>query len=147
MIDKNIQNQNNEENNLLSDPEALLEEFRKSSQNLIETTEEFIEWTDADKTILIEELIRIRNFCDAIIEANPITYRLSSIMEKTELDELTLRKLLKAVGIDIDIAVENPQETITQQELIPLLADRAGSREGDLLADFIRGNRRILKNC
>ncbi len=147
MSEFNPQNSKGEENALLSDPEVLLEQVRISSQKLIEATEEFIEWTRADKTILIEELIRMRNFCDAVIEANPITYQLSSIMAKTELDEPTLRKLLKDVGTEIDVNAENPQEAIIQKDLIALLADRAGSREGDLLAEFIRGNKRIFTNC
>jgi hypothetical protein len=147
MIEIDPKNSKGEENALLSDPEELLEKIRLSSQTLIETTQEFIEWTNADKNILVEELIRMRNFCDAVIEANPITYQLSSIMTKTELDEGILRKLLKDVGVDIDVNVKNPQETITQDDLIALLADRAGSREGDLLAEFIRGNKRIFVNC
>ena len=147
MTQINPQNSQGEENTLLSDPEELLEKIRLSSQTLIETTQEFIEWTDADKNILVEELIRMRNFCDAVIEANPITYSLSSIMTKTELSEPTLRQLLKDVGVDIDVNVKNAQETITQNDLIALLADRAGSREGDLLAEFIRGKKRIFVNC
>jgi hypothetical protein len=147
MIEIDPKNSKGEENALLSDPEELLEKIRLSSQTLIETTQEFIEWTNADKNILVEELIRMRNFCDAVIEANPITYQLSSIMTKTELDEGILRKLLKDVGVDIDVNVKNPQETITQDDLIALLADRAGSCEGDLLAEFIRGNKRIFVNC
>jgi hypothetical protein len=89
----------------------------------------------------------MRNFCDAVIEANPITYQLSSIMTKTELSEPILRQLLKDVGVDIDVNVKNAQETITQDDLIALLADRAGSREGDSLAEFIRGKKRIFVNC
>jgi hypothetical protein len=147
MIEIDPKNSKGEENALLSDPEELLEKIRLSSQTLIETTQEFIEWTNADKNILVEELIRMRNFCDAVIEANPITYQLSSIMTKTELDEDILRKLLKDVGVDIDVNVKNPQETITQDDLIALLADRAGSREGDSLAEFIRGKKRIYVNC
>jgi uncharacterized Fe-S cluster-containing MiaB family protein len=147
MTQINPQNSQGEENTLLSDPEELLEKIRLSSQTLIETTQEFIEWTNADKNTLVEELIRMRNFCDAVIEANPITYSLSSIMTKTELSEPTLRQLLKDVGVDIDVNVKNAQETITQDDLIALLADRAGSREGDSLAEFIRGNKRIFVNC
>ena len=147
MTQINPQNSKGEENALLSDPEELLEKIRLSSQTLIETTQEFIEWTNADKNTLVEELIRMRNFCDAVIEANPITYQLSSIMTKTELSEPILRQLLKDVGVDIDVNVKNAQETITQDDLIALLADRAGSREGDLLAEFIRGNKRIFVNC
>ena len=147
MTQINPQNSQGEENTLLSDPEELLEKIRLSSQTLIETTQEFIEWTNADKNTLVEELIRMRNFCDAVIEANPITYPLSSIMTKTELSEPTLRQLLKDVGVDIDVNVKNAQETITQDDLIALLADRAGSREGDSLAEFIRGKKRIFVNC
>jgi hypothetical protein len=147
MIEIDPKNSKGEENALLSDPEELLEKIRLSSQTLIETTQEFIEWTNADKNTLVEELIRMRNFCDAVIEANPITYPLSSIMTKTELSEPTLRQLLKDVGVDIDVNVKNAQETITQNDLIALLADRAGSREGDSLAEFIRGKKRIFVNC
>ena len=52
-----------------SDPQELIEEIRISSEHLIAVTQEFIEWTKADTNILVEELIRIRNFFDAIIEA------------------------------------------------------------------------------
>lgn len=147
MTEINPQTPNGEENVPPVDPEEILERIRISSEQLITATQNFIEWTNADKTIVIEELIRMRNFCDAVIEANPITYQLGSIMEKTELDEHTLRTLLHDVGVDIDMNAENPQEIITQDDLIALLADRAGSREGDLLAEFIRGNRRIFTNC
>jgi hypothetical protein len=129
------------------DPHELIEEIRVSSENLISATQEFIEWTKADTNIVVEELIRMRNFCDAVIEANPITYKLSSIMAKVELDEPTLRKLLNAVGVEIDVNASDPEETITQKDLVALLADRAGSHEGELLAEFIRGNKRMYTSC
>jgi signal transduction histidine kinase len=126
----------------LPDPQELIEEIRQSSERLIIATQEFIEWSKADTTIVVEELIRVRNFCDAVIEANPITYQLSTIMAKVELDEPTLRQLLKDVGVEIDVGISDPEESITQKDLVALLADRAGSREGALLAELIRGNKR-----
>lgn len=126
----------------LPDPHELIEEIHQASERLIIATQEFIEWTNADNTIVVEELIRVRNFCDAVIEANPITYKLSSIMDKVGLNEPTLRKLLHDVGVEIDLEVSDPEERITQKDLVALLADRAGSREGELLAELIRGNKR-----
>ena len=147
MTETNPQKPNDKENTTLLDPAELLEKIRIHSEQLISATQDFIEWTKADRNIVIEELIRMRNFCDAVIEANPITYKLASIMEKTDIDEHTMRKILHDVGVDIDKTAINSQEYITQHDLITLLADRAGSREGDLLAEFIRGNRRIFTNC
>lgn len=142
-MNDNIEQEPVEEHEIaFSDPQELIEEIRISSEHLIAVTQEFIEWTKADTNIVVEELIRIRNFCDAIIEANPITYNLSDVMIKVELDESTLRKLLRDVGVEIDPEISDPQETITQKDLVALLADRAGSREGELLAAFIRGNKR-----
>lgn len=142
-MNDNIEQEPVEEHEIaFSDPQELIEEIRISSEHLIAVTQEFIEWTKADTNIVVEELIRIRNFCDAIIEANPITYNLSDVMIKVELDESTLRKLLHDVGVEIDPEISDPQETITQKDLVALLADRAGSREGELLAAFIRGNKR-----
>lgn len=137
----NLETINEDEENL-PDPQELIEEIRQSSERLIIATQEFIEWTKADPTIVVEELIRMRNFCDAVIEANPITYQLSTIMAKVELDEPTLRQLLKDVGVEIDVGISDPEESITQKDLVALLADRAGSREGALLAELIRGNKR-----
>ena len=142
-MNDNIEQEPVEEHEIaFSDPQELIEEIRFSSEHLIAVTQEFIEWTKADTNIVVEELIRIRNFCDAIIEANPITYNLSDVMIKVELDESTLRKLLRDVGVEIDPEISDPQETITQKDLVALLADRAGSREGELLVAFIRGNKR-----
>ena len=134
----------NEDEINLPDPQELIEEIRQSSERLIAATQEIIEWTEADTTVVIEELIRMRNFCDAVIEANPITYKLSDIVAKIALDESTLRKLLKDVGVQIDVEVSDPEEAITHKDLVALLADRAGSREGDLLVKFIRGNKRAF---
>jgi hypothetical protein len=61
-------------------------------------------------------------------------------MDKLELDEPTLRQLLVAVGVDIDKSITNPDEKVTYHDLVALLADRAGSREGDLLGEFLRGD-------
>ena len=146
MTDTNNQSPKDRENTTLFDPAELLDKIRIHSEQLISATQDFIEWTKADRYIVIEELIRMRNFCDAVIEANPITYKLASVIEKTGIDEHTLRKLLYDVGVDINKTAINPQEDITKYDLITLLADRAGSREGDLLAEFIRGNRRVFKN-
>ena len=132
---------------IFPDPQELIEEIHISSENLIAATQEFIEWTKADTNILIEELIRVRNFCDAVIEANPITYKLCNIMAAVELNESTLRKLLHDVGVEIDPNVSDPEKTITHKDLVVLLADRAGSREGELLAAFIRGNKRTVTWC
>jgi len=39
-----------------------------------------------------------------------------------------------------DLTALDPDETVTEKDLITLLADRAGSKEGDLLADLLRGD-------
>lgn len=141
------QSPHDQENHPLFNSVDLVDKIRISSEQLISATQDFIEWTNDNKNIVIEELIRVRNFCDAVIEANPITYKLVNITDMTGINEQTLRKMLVDVGVDINISTTDSEENITQHDLITLLADRAGSKEGDLLAEFIRSNRRIFPNC
>ena len=115
-------------------------EVHQEGEQLIGDIEEFIELTDGDLKLIIDDLKRLGNFLDAVIEAHPITYRLSEVMEKLELDEPTLRQLLVDVGVDIDKSVTKPDEKVTYHDLVALLADRAGSKEGDLLGDLLRGD-------
>jgi hypothetical protein len=50
-----------------------------------------------------------------------------------------LRKLLVDVGTEINPDLTDPAETVTEDQLIPLLADRAGSKEGERLIALFRG--------
>lgn len=113
-------------------------QIHQEGEGLIGKVEEFIELTDGDLKLIIDDLKRLANFLDAVIEAHPITYDISDVMDKLELDEPTLRQLLVAVGVDIDESITNPDEKVTYHDLVALLADRAGSREGDLLGEFLR---------
>ena len=115
-------------------------QIHQEGEQLIGRIEEFIELTGGDLKLIIDDLKRLANFLDAVIEAHPITYKLSEVMEKLELDEPTLRQLLVDVGVEIDKRITNPDETVTYHDLVTLLADRAGSREGDLLGDLLRGD-------
>ena len=115
-------------------------QIHQEGEQLIGRIEEFIELTGGDLKLIIDDLKRLANFLDAVIEAHPITYKLSEVMEKLELDEPTLRQLLVDVGVEIDKTITDPDETVTYHDLVALLADRAGSREGDLLGDLLRGD-------
>ena len=115
-------------------------QIHQEGEQLIGKIEEFIELTGGDLKLIIDDLKRLANFLDAVIEAHPITYKLSEVMEKLELDEPTLRQLLVDVGVEIDKTITDPDETVTYHDLVALLADRAGSREGDLLGDLLRGD-------
>jgi hypothetical protein len=116
------------------------EQIHLQSEDLIGNIESYIELTDGNLSLVIDDLKRLGNFLEAVIEAYPLTFTLSEVMNKLELDESTLRQLLVAVGVDLDEAVINPEETVTYHDLVALLADRAGSHEGDLLGDFLRGD-------
>ena len=113
----------------------------QKEEALIGDLETFVALTDGDLKLIIDDLRRITKFLDAFKEAHPITYQLAEVMEKVELDEATLRKLLVDVGVEIEREKQDPKETVTYHDLVLLLADRAGSKEGDLLADFIRGDK------
>ena len=115
-------------------------EIHQEAELLIGKIEEFIELTDGDLKLIIDDLKRLANFLDAVIEAHPITYQLSEVMAKLELDEPTLRQLLVGVGVNLDKSITNPDEPVTYHDLVALLADRAGSKEGDLLGDLLRGD-------
>ena len=113
----------------------------EKEEALIGDLEEFVKLTDGDLKLIIDDLRRLKNFLDAFMEAHPITYQLAEVMSKLELDEGTLRKLLADVGVQIQREKQDPEETVTYHELVLLLADRAGSKEGDLLGDFFRGDK------
>jgi hypothetical protein len=115
-------------------------QIHQDVEGVIGEIEEFIKLTDGDLKLVIDDLKRLANFLDAVIEAHPITYDISEVMDKLDLDEPTLRQLLVAVGVDIDESIINPDEKVTYHDLVALLADRAGSREGDLLGEFLRGD-------
>jgi uncharacterized membrane protein len=115
-------------------------QIHQEVEGLIGEIEEFIELTDGDLKLIIDDIKRLANFLDAVIEVHPITYDIAEVMDKLELDEPTLRQLLVAVGVDIDKSITNPDEKVTYHDLVALLADRAGSREGDLLGEFLRGD-------
>lgn len=120
---------------------ALAIEIHEISEKWMEKIEDFIDLNGGDLKLTIDDLKRVSNFLDAVIEAHPITYMLSEVMTKLELDEATLRKLFSDVGVDLDLSISDPTATITRDDMISLLADRAGSREGDLIADILRGGR------
>lgn len=115
-------------------------QIHQEGEKLIGKIEEFIELTDGDLKLVIDDMKRLGNFLDAVIEAHPITYKLAEVMEKLELEEPILRKLLVDVGVDLDASVTNPDQTVTYHDLVALLADRAGSKEGELLGDLLRGD-------
>ncbi|HAF47963.1 MAG TPA: hypothetical protein DCL08_01825 [Anaerolineaceae bacterium] len=123
------------------------EALRSMAKNIHQETEkvmgdikEYIQLSDADLKLIIHDLKRLANFLDAVIEAYPITFTLSEVMDAVKLDEPTLRQLLVDVGVNLDKTAQDTDETVTERDLIALLADRAGSKEGDLLADFLRGD-------
>ncbi len=112
----------------------------ESGEQLMASIQELIEWTDYDVSQMTDYLKRIGNFLDAVIEAHPITYSLGLLIHKLELDEPTLRRLLRDVGTEIDPAASDLEECITEAQVIALLADRAGSPVGDRLMDLLRGD-------
>lgn len=122
------------------DPHEIIPDIQAGGDQLMTTVQELIEWTDYDISQISDYLKRIGNFLHAVIEAHPKTYSLGELSDKLELDETTLRKLLRDVGMPIDVKACDPTETITKDELIPLLADRAGSPVGNRLADLLRGD-------
>jgi len=125
--------------NLNRDPKDIIRDISQGGELLMNALTELIEWSDFDISQINDYLKRLAKFLDAIIEAHPKIYTLSELSEKLELDEATLRKLLKDVGVEIDPHLSNPAEIVTERDLIPLLADRAGSRVGDRLAELLRG--------
>ncbi len=130
----------NDDANRNRDPIEIIHDIEQGGELLMNALTELIEWSDFDVSKINDYLKRLAKFLDAIIEAHPKTYTLSELIEKLELDEVTLRKLLWDVGIDIDPQLSNPTEIISERDLIPLLADRAGSRVGDRLAELLRGD-------
>lgn len=107
--------------------------IHEKSEDLISEIEAWIDLTDGDLSLPIDDLRRLANFLDAVMEAHPIRYHLSEIIEKLNLDEAAVRMLFRQVGVE-------PDETVTEKDVIALLADRAGSREGELLAELLRGD-------
>jgi hypothetical protein len=121
------------------DPKAVIADIQAGGDKLMASVEELIEWTDVDVSLVVDYLKRIANFLDAVIEANPKTYSIAELTDKLGIDETTLRVLLKNVGVQIETGVSDSTQTLTWDQLIPLLADRAGSREGERLAELLRG--------
>jgi len=67
-----------------------------------------------------------------------MSYKISEIMAKLKVNEPTARKLLIDAGANLAELDQNPQETVTREDVIALTADRAGTREGRLLAELLR---------
>jgi len=128
------------ESSIGRDPHEIIADIQAGGDQLMAAVQELIEWTDYEISQINDYLKRIGNFLHAVIEAHPKTYPIGALSVTLGLDEATLRKLLRDVGTDIDVDACNPTETVTERELIPLLADRAGSPVGDRLADVLRGN-------
>jgi len=144
---ENITDQEEEQRKRQEKTMSLGKEIHQKTEDLMLDIESFIDITEEDLSLVIYDLKRLANFLDAVIEAHPITFTLFEVMEKVHLNEPTLRQLLVDVGVDLDKSAQNPDETVTEKDLIALLADRAGSREGDLLADFLRGDSPKYVNC
>jgi hypothetical protein len=114
--------------------------IHEKCEALMADIEDYIALTDGDLALVMDDLKRVDNFLEAVIEAHPIRYTIAEIMDKLALDEATIRQLFIQVGVDLDPSANNAEETVIREDVIALLADRAGSREGDLLADFLRGD-------
>lgn len=130
----------NDQPDLSPQIEKLAREIHQDNEDFMGKVESYIALTGGDLSLVIYDLKRLVNFLDAVIEAHPITFRLAEIMEKLGLDEATLRQLFIDVGVPLEKEKSDPQETVTYGDAVALLADRAGSREGDLLADLLRGD-------
>lgn len=115
-------------------------QLHEKCEALIARVEAYIELTGGDLSLVIYDLKRLNNFIDAVIEAHPITYKLSEMITLLDLEEPTVRKLFKDVGVDLDLKISNPDEIILRKDVIALFADRAGSKEGKILANFLRGD-------
>ena len=114
--------------------------FHEDCEALMASVEEFINLSGGDLSLVIYDLKRLSNFVDAVIEAHPIEYKLSEMIALLDLEEPIVRKLFKDVGVDLDVTVNNLDEIIYRKDVIALFADRAGSKEGKILADFLRGD-------
>ena len=140
----NPTNQNPSSEDLPSRPvlnsSEVINQVIESGEQLMASIQDLIKWTDYDVSQITDYLKRIGKFLAAVIEAHPITYTVEALTHKLELDEPTLRRLLRDVGVEIDPAVSNPDETVTEDDIIALLADRAGSPVGDRLMDLLRGD-------
>jgi len=115
-------------------------DIHEKGEALMADIEDYIALTDGDLALVMDDLKRVDNFLEAVIEAHPIRYAIAEIMDKLALDEATIRQLFNQVGVDLETDANDPEETVTREDVIALLADRAGSREGDLLADFLSGD-------
>jgi hypothetical protein len=129
------------------DPHEVLADIKAGGDKLMAAVKELIEWTDYDVSQAVGYLKQIANFLHAVIEAHPKRYTMAELTEKLGVDEPTLRQLLAGVGTEIDPTVTDPEETLTEPQLIPLLADRAGSKEGEALMKLLRGDGPYIANC
>ncbi|NLN71123.1 MAG: hypothetical protein GX142_10170 [Chloroflexi bacterium] len=122
------------------DPHEIIPEIQQGAELLMAAIQELIEWTTFDLAEISDYLKRINNFLQAVIEAHPKTYSMAFLAHTLALDEATLRRLLHNVGARIDITATDPEEIVTEDDVIALLADRAGSPVGDRLMDLLRGD-------
>lgn len=70
---------------------------------------------------------------------NRIFYTVGELAQVLKIHERTTRKLLNDAGSSLDEYSENPAETVTRAQVWDLFADRAGTREGRLLAGLLGG--------
>jgi len=70
---------------------------------------------------------------------NPITrdFTIKQITDCLKIGERATRKLLNDAGAKLDEMTINPDELVSRETVINLLAIRAGSREGRLLAGLL----------
>jgi len=107
---------------------------------LMTAIDAYIKLSAGDLSLVMADLKRLGNFNNEVILGYPVKYKLSEIMDKLEMDEKTLRKLFTGVGVDLDIEISNPDENVTYEDVVALFADRAGSKEGKALGEFLRGD-------
>lgn len=68
---------------------------------------------------------------------NAPTYSIADIMKLLEINEPTVRKLIKKAGIPIDTAKCDPSETLCYEDFRRLWISRANRRDGRLLATLL----------
>lgn len=67
----------------------------------------------------------------------PKAYKIKEIMDQLKLNEATVRKLLVDAGVNIAELDQDPNETVTRQDIIAVWLDRADTWEGRLLIKLL----------
>ena len=65
-------------------------------------------------------------------------FKLSELLKILNLDEQATHKLLNKVGLDLEEKLNDPNSTLTREEVAAMATDLGDTREGQLISELLK---------